>query len=119
MKRNLQKAKRRTKRKLHIRKKISGTAERPRFSVFRSAKHIYVQVIDDIAGETIVSASSREKDLTDLKSNVESGAKLGEIAGNRLKEKKIDQVVFDRNGYLFHGVVKAIADGARKSGIKF
>ena len=88
-------------------------------SVFRSNAHIYVQVIDDSKGHTIVSASSVEKELKELKNTVEDGAKLGEIVGKRLLEKKIDTVVFDRNGYLFHGVVKSIADGARKAGVKF
>lgn len=113
------KERKRFKRKVHIRKTIFGTAERPRMSVFRSNKNIYVQVIDDIQGTTLASASTMEQDLKSLKVNIESGAKIGETIGNRLKEKNIDTVVFDRNGYLYHGVVKAVADGARKTGIKF
>lgn len=80
---------------------------------------MYVQVIDDVAGHTLVSASSMEPELRELKNTVADGAKLGGVVGKRLLEKKIDNVVFDRNGYLFHGIVKSIADGARKAGIKF
>ena len=105
------KDRKRFKRKMHIRKSIFGTAERPRMTVFRSNKRISVQVIDDVEGKT--------EALRSLKVNVESGAKVGEEIGKRLKEKNIDTVVFDRNGYLYHGVVKAVADGARKTGIKF
>ncbi len=119
MNRVIDKNKKRARRKVHIRKNLVGTSERPRMSVFRSNAHIYVQVIDDSKGHTIVSASSVEKELKELKNTVEDGAKLGEIVGKRLLEKKIDTVVFDRNGYLFHGVVKSIADGARKAGVKF
>lgn len=88
-------------------------------TVFRSNLHMYVQVIDDEAGKTLVSISSLEKELKGLKNNVEDAAKLGEIVGKRLLEKNIDTVVFDRNGYLYHGIVKSIADGARKAGVKF
>lgn len=119
MKRLKEKNKRRVQRKLHVRKRISGTAERPRMTVFRSNMNMYVQVIDDVAGKTIASASTLEKDLKDLKVNVEDAAKLGNVIGERIKEKKIESIVFDRNGYKFHGVVKAIADGARKVGIIF
>ncbi|WP_422478737.1 50S ribosomal protein L18 [Pleomorphochaeta sp. DL1XJH-081] len=119
MNRVLDKNRKRAKRRVHIRKRISGTATRPRMTVFRSNSHMYVQVIDDVAGHTIVSASSLEAEMRDLKNTVADGAKLGEVVGKRLLEKKIDSVVFDRNGYLFHGIVKSIADGARKAGIKF
>ncbi len=119
MNRVIDKNKKRARRKVSIRKNLVGTSERPRMSVFRSNAHMYVQVIDDSKGHTIVSASSVEKELKELKNTVEDGAKLGEIVGKRLLEKKIDTVVFDRNGYLFHGVVKSIADGARKAGVKF
>lgn len=115
----LDKDRKRLKRKIHIRKRISGTAERPRMSVFKSNKSLYVQAIDDSIGNTLISASTMEKDLLELKNNVEGAAKLGEIMGKRLLEKNIKSVIFDRNGYLYHGVVKAIADGARKSGIQF
>jgi large subunit ribosomal protein L18 len=110
---------RRVKRKKHIRKSIEGTTKRPRMSVYRSNKHLYIQVIDDSKGNTIATVSSLEKDFIKLRNNVENAGKLGEEMGNRLKAAKIKEVVFDRNGYLYHGVVKAVADGARKSGIKF
>ncbi|MFA6689370.1 MAG: 50S ribosomal protein L18 [Sphaerochaetaceae bacterium] len=119
MNRIIDKNRKHAKRKLHIRKSISGTASRPRMTVFRSNLHMYVQVIDDEAGKTLVAASSVEKELKGLKNNVEDAAKLGEIVGKRLLEKDIDSVVFDRNGYLYHGIVKSIADGARKAGVKF
>lgn len=113
------KDRKRFKRKMHIRKTIFGTAERPRMTVFRSNKRISVQVIDDEQGRTLASVSTMEEALRSLKVNVESGKRVGEEIGNRLKEKGIETVVFDRNGYLYHGVVKAVADGARTSGIKF
>ncbi len=109
----------RLKRKIHIRKKISGSGERPRMSVFRSNKHLYVQVIDDTKGVTLAAISTLEKEYSALKNRVEDAAKLGEAMGKRLKEKNIDKVVFDRNGFLYHGIVKAIADGARKAGVEF
>jgi large subunit ribosomal protein L18 len=115
----LEKDRKRLKRKVHIRKQISGTAERPRMSVVRSNRKLSIQVIDDTKGYTLVSASTLEKDLQDVKATVEGGAKLGEIMGKRLLEKNIKEVVFDRNGYLYHGIVKAIADGARKAGVQF
>ncbi len=119
MNRVLDKYRKRAKRKVHIRKHISGTATRPRMTVYRSNSHMYVQVIDDVAGHTLVSASTLEAELRELKNTVADGAKLGEVVGKRLMEKKIDTVVFDRNGFLFHGIVKSIADGARKAGVKF
>ncbi|HOZ71597.1 MAG TPA: 50S ribosomal protein L18 [Spirochaetales bacterium] len=114
-----EKIRRRGARKVHVRKSISGTAERPRLTVFKSNKYLYVQAIDDEAGVTIAAASTLEKALEGTKPTVEGGAKLGELMGARLGEKKIGAVVFDRNGYNYHGVVKAIADGTRKAGIKF
>lgn len=114
-----EKNRRMTARKLHIRKSISGTAERPRLTVFKSNKYLYVQAIDDEAGITLVAASTLEKELRGLKPNIENGTKLGELIGARLGEKKIDSILFDRSGYRYHGVVKAIADGTRKAGIKF
>ena len=107
------------RRRVHIRKSISGTASRPRMSVFRSNLHMYVQVIDDTTGKTLVSAGTVEKELSSLKNNVEGAAKLGEELGKRCIEKGVKTVVFDRNGYLYHGIVKAIADGARKAGVQF
>ena len=119
LKKMVEKDRKRLKRKIHIRKRISGTQERPRMTVFKSNRAISVQIIDDIKGNTLVSASSLEKDLKNIKANVEGGKKLGELIGKRLIEKKIKTVVFDRNGYLYHGIVKAIADGARKAGVEF
>ncbi|MCX7027942.1 MAG: 50S ribosomal protein L18 [Spirochaetes bacterium] len=113
------KLRKRAKRKVSVRKNIVGKAERPRMSVFKSNVHMYVQVIDDAAGNTLAAASTVEKSLKDISRNVEGGAKLGEEIGKRLLEKGIKTVVFDRNGYKYHGIVKAIADGARKAGIKF
>ena len=113
------KDRRRLHRKIHIRKSISGTAERPRMTVTRSNKNLSVQVIDDSEGKTLASISTLEKEFAALKPNVEDAAKLGEALGARLKDKNITKVVFDRNGYLYHGVVKALADGARKAGIEF
>ncbi len=115
----IDKDRKRLKRKVHIRKRISGTAECPRMSVFRSNKALSIQVIDDTKGHTIISASTLEKDLEKIKRNVEGAGQLGEVMGKRLLEKNIKQVVFDRNGYLYHGLVKAMADGARKAGVQF
>lgn len=115
----LDKDRKRLKRKIHIRKRIYGTPERPRMSVFKSNRSLYIQVIDDTQGKTLASASTLEKELRNIKRTVEGAAQLGEIMGKRLLEKNITSVVFDRNGYLYHGVVKAMADGARKAGIQF
>ena len=115
----IEKNRKRFKRKVHIRKRIAGTAERPRMSVSRSNRALYMQVIDDVLGHTLACASTLEKDLKDIKCTVPGAAKLGEIMGKRLVEKSITKVVFDRNGYLYHGVVKAMADGVRKSGVEF
>ncbi len=113
------KARKRLHRKVHIRKSIYGTAARPRLTVTRSNTNLYAQVIDDDEGKTLASISTLEKEFAGLKPNVEGATKLGEALGKRLQEKKIDTVVFDRNGYLYHGVVKALADGTRSAGIKF
>jgi len=113
------KDRKRLKRKVHIRKRIHGTAERPRMTVSRSNSNLFVQVINDDTGNTLATVSTLEKDLSALKANIASGAKVGEEIGRRLKEKNITSVVFDRNGYLYHGVVKAIAEGARKAGVDF
>lgn len=114
-----EKIRRRGARKTHVRKSISGTAERPRLTVFKSNRYLYAQAIDDLAGTTLAAASTLEEALKGVKATVEGGAKLGELIGARLKEKKIETVVFDRNGYQYHGIVKAIADGTRKAGIQF
>ncbi len=119
MKELIEKRKRRIKRKLRIRGRINGTPDRPRMTVFKSNKYTYIQVIDDVSEKTIVSASNLEKELKSVKNRVKDVEKLGETLAKRLLEKKINTVVFDRNGYLYHGIVKSIADGARKAGLKF
>ncbi len=113
------KARKRLHRKVHIRKSIYGTAARPRLTVTRSNCNLYAQVIDDDEGKTLASISTLEKEFAGMKPTVENAAKLGEALGKRLQDKKITTVVFDRNGYLYHGVVKALADGTRKAGIIF
>jgi large subunit ribosomal protein L18 len=113
------KTRRRLHRKVHIRKSIYGTAERPRMTVTRSNKNLFVQVINDDEGKTLASISTLEKEFAALKPTVEGATKLGEAFGKRLQDKKITTVVFDRNGYLYHGVVKALADGTRSAGIIF
>jgi large subunit ribosomal protein L18 len=115
----VEKDRKRLKRKIHIRKRISGTAERPRMTVFRSNRALSVQIIDDGKGCTLASASTLEKELRGIKVTKESAGQLGEIMGKRLLEKDIKTVVFDRNGYLYHGVIKALADGTRKAGVQF
>ncbi len=110
------------KRRWHIRKKVSGTSERPRMSVCFSGKHIYVQFIDDMAGLTVASASTRNKGLPDrekMKANVEGAKILGTAAAEAAKSKGISKVVFDRGGSRYHGKVKALADAAREAGLQF
>ncbi len=107
---------RRNKIKTRIRGRVQGTAERPRMSVFRSNKAIYVQLVDDLKGETLVSASSKGLEGG---TKTEIAAKVGEAVAGKAKEKGIETVVFDRNGYLYHGRVKSLADAARKGGLKF
>jgi large subunit ribosomal protein L18 len=112
----------RFKRKKRIRKKIFGTAEKPRLSVFRSARHIYAQIIDDSSGSTLVSASSLEKavrERSDLGDKASVAKHIGELVAGRAVEKGVKAVVFDRNGFLYHGRVKAVSDGAREGGLKF
>ena len=113
------KDRKRLHRKIHIRKSIYGTAERPRMTVTRSNKNLSVQVINDDEGITLASISTLEKEFAALKPNVEGATKLGEAFGARLKDKKITKVVFDRNGYLYHGRIKELADAARNGGLKF
>jgi len=115
----LEKDRKRLRRKIHIRKRVCGTAERPRMTVTKSNRSLSVQVIDDTKGHTLASASTLEKELREIKVNVAGAGQLGEITGKRLLEKNIKTVVFDRNGYLYHGIVKALADGTRKAGIEF
>lgn len=112
----------RERRKRRVRKKIRGTAARPRLSVFRSARHIYVQAVDDDSGMTLASASTLSPELKDKVKglNKRDASKLvGEQIGSRIKEKGIEQVVFDRNGFLYHGRVQALSEGARETGLKF
>lgn len=109
--------------KHHIRIRVSGTSERPRLTVFRSLKHVYAQIVDDSTGKTLVAVSDIDKVLReqfkDLKGQKALGKKVGELTAKKALENNIKQVVFDRNGYLYHGVVKAMADGARAGGLKF
>ena len=111
----MDKIERRLRRKKGIRKHIFGTAKKPRISVFKSNRHIYVQAIDDEKGLTIVSASDFEGGM---KGNLGGAAKIGELLAKRLQDKKIQEGVFDRNGYPYHGLVKAVCEGARKGGLK-
>ncbi|MEI6875397.1 MAG: 50S ribosomal protein L18 [Spirochaetota bacterium] len=113
------KHRKREQRRTHVRKNIEGVIEKPRMTVYKSNKYLYVQVIDDSEGKTLVSASTLEESMKGVKRNLDGAAKLGEEIGKRLKEKNVATVVFDRNGYKYHGIVKAIADGARKAGIQF
>ena len=115
----LEKNRKRLRRKVHIRKRVSGTAERPRMTVTKSNRRLSVQIIDDIKGNTLVSASTLEEELKNIKATVKGAGELGEIVGKRLLENNIKSVVFDRNGYLYHGIIKALADGTRKAGIEF
>ena len=109
----------RLKRHQRVRSKVSGTAQRPRLDVFRSAKNIYAQVIDDVAGVTLVSASTNEKDFTEYGGNKDAAKKVGLMIAERCKAKGIENVVFDRGGYLYHGREKELAEGAREGGLQF
>ena len=112
----------RQRRHARVRKHVSGTAETPRLNVYRSLNHIYVQVIDDVKGVTIASASTMEKAIKEQvagKTKTEAAKVVGSVAGERAKAKGIETVVFDRGGYLYTGRVKAVADGARDAGLKF
>lgn len=107
--------------KMRIRKKISGTPEAPRLSVFRSNKQIYVQVIDDLSGVTLLSACSREKEVASQTgvNKIDQAKLVGKLLASKCKEKGIENLVFDRNGYKYHGRVKSLADAAREGGLKF
>lgn len=112
----------RVRRKRRIRKKVSGTPSRPRLSVFRSAKHIYAQVIDDSSQQTVTSASTLTTELREACAGLtkkEAAAKVGELVAKRCLEKNIDKVVFDRNGFIYHGRVLELAEAARKAGLQF
>lgn len=110
----------RLKRHKRVRAHISGTAQRPRLVVFRSDKHIYAQIIDDVAGTTLVAAATNEKAFgAEYGGNVEAAGKLGKLIAEKALKAGIEEVVFDRGGYLYHGRVKALAEGAREGGLKF
>lgn len=112
----------RQRRHARVRKNVSGTAETPRLNVYRSLNHVYVQIIDDVKGVTLASASTMEKSVREQvagKTKTEAAKIVGAKAGERAKEKGIEAVVFDRGGYLYTGRVKAVADGAREAGLKF
>jgi large subunit ribosomal protein L18 len=109
----------RLRRKAAIRKKVSGTPERPRLAVFRSLRHISVQVIDDVAGKTLLSVNSGSKEMGLKGKNIEVSKKVGQEVAKKAIEMGINEVVFDRSGYLYHGRIKALADAAREAGLKF
>ena len=109
----------RQKRHVRVRGKISGTPERPRLNVFRSNANIYAQIIDDVNGVTLVSANTLEKEFEGATGNAEAAKKVGTVLAERAKAKGIEEVVFDRGGYIFHGRVAALAEGAREAGLKF
>jgi large subunit ribosomal protein L18 len=105
--------------KERIRRKVHGTAQRPRLAVFRSLKYIYAQVIDDASGKTIASASSREKDSGAKGANAAAAKAVGALIAKKAQDKGVKQVVFDRGGYVYHGNIKALADAARENGLEF
>ena len=109
----------RLKRHVRVRGKISGTPECPRLNVFRSNANIYAQIIDDVSGVTLVSANTLEKDFEGATGNIEAAKKVGTILAERAKAKGIEQVVFDRGGYIYHGRIAALAEGAREAGLNF
>jgi large subunit ribosomal protein L18 len=117
--RKIEKKKIRNRIHQRIRRKLSGTKERPRLAVFRSVAHIYAQVIDDVEGRTLVSASSVDKDGKTKGGNVAAAKAIGKLVAERAKEKGVKQVVFDRGGYQYHGRIKALADAAREAGLEF
>ena len=109
----------RDRRHYRLRFKIKGTSERPRLAVFRSEKHIYAQIIDDVAGTTLAAASSNEKGFEGVGSNKAAARKVGQAIAERALAKGVETVVFDRGGYVYHGRVQELADGAREGGLKF
>ncbi len=109
----------RERRHLRVRKKISGTAERPRLCVYRSNSNLYVQVIDDVAGNTLVQASTLDKEVKTKHANKEAAKEVGKLVAKRAIEKNIKSVVFDRGGYIYHGVIKELAESAREGGLEF
>jgi large subunit ribosomal protein L18 len=109
----------RQRRHRRIRRKVRGTSARPRLAFYRSNSHLYCQVIDDVAGQTLAAASTRDKDLKGTPDTVEGAAKVGQAIASRAKAKGVETVVFDRGGFEYHGVVKSLADAAREAGLKF
>lgn len=109
----------RARRHARVRNKISGTAERPRLCVYRSNSNLYVQIIDDVAGKTLVQASTLDKEIKTKHANKEAAKEVGTLIAKRAADKKIESVVFDRGGYIYHGVVKELAEAAREGGLKF
>jgi large subunit ribosomal protein L18 len=112
----------RTKRQVRVRRKIRGSEERPRLCIFRSSKHIYVQIIEDVTGRTLVAASSVSKGIAEgmkCTGNIEAAKVVGQAIAKKALEKNIKQVVFDRNGFLYHGRIQALADAAREAGLSF
>ena len=122
MEKKKDKSKERDRKKLRIKKHMIITSERPRLCVFKSAKHIYAQIVDDLSGKVLAQASTLSKDLKgSFKSggNKDAAAKVGELLAKVAKQNKIEKVMFDRSGYIYHGRIKALADAARKGGLKF
>ena len=109
----------RLKSKLRVRKKVNGTAERPRLNVFRSSRHMYAQLVDDLTGKTLVEASTQSLKMKTKAGNVEAAKAVGAEIAKKAQALKIGQVVFDRNGFLYHGRIKALAESAREAGLKF
>ncbi len=109
----------RTRRHIRVRRKISGTADRPRLCIYRSNTNLYVQIIDDVVGNTLVSASTLDKEVKTKHANKEAAKELGTLIAKKAADKKIETVVFDRGGYIYHGVVKELAEAAREGGLKF
>jgi large subunit ribosomal protein L18 len=120
---NMKKQELRARRKAHIRKKVEGSQERPRLSVYRSLNHIYAQVIDDVSGKTLAAASTLSPELKDGKAGQgkkkEQAKEVGHLIAKKCQEKQIAAVVFDRNGFMYHGRIAAVAEGAREGGLKF
>ncbi len=116
---NMRKSDQRLKRKVRIRKKVYGDSNKPRLAVYKSNKNIYVQAIDDLNNTTIGSASTLSKELKVERLTIDAAKKVGELMGDILNKNKIEEAVFDRGGYIYHGRVKALADGIREKGIKF
>ena len=109
----------RARRHARVRNKVSGTAERPRLCVYRSNSNIYAQIIDDVAGNTLVSASTLDKEVKTKKSNIEAAKEVGTLIAKRATAKKITNVVYDRSGYIYHGIVKELAEAAIEGGLEF